>query len=642
MANDDLLPPNYDECTLELHAAEGGGYITTVTLADGRSFAGEQPAQLDAESLTQFVSLSSDPFNYGQLLFDTFLAGKPKEGLASARSAAQQAQKSLRLRLDIPADARTLHTLTWEWLYDGSMDAPFAAAPGMALSRFLRVNAPIGQPVETQPLKILVVISNPANLATFNLAPLDPAVERQKFEEILAKVRDQVDCTFLDGPATLENIRDHLEQGHFHVLHVLGHGYFKQKGYLVLEDANRQVNIVDEGSFDDLFLGQHDVRLVVLAACLSAARSQTNAFLGLGPSLVNKGVPAVVAMQRRIDIAAAQLFTQQFYGHLSRFGIVDAAVNAARYRLYLDPNRKEAGDWGGPVVFMRVEKGELFFPAPVDLGARLPPALRDRFVPVLREFVDRDPQFLMFQKIVNRQEEERILYPFGPQGIGKSWLIDRCAAWCSEQGLAWSEVDFADPKPWDYLQALHDLTPTLGVSPASFADFQTLVSQAVAAGKEHIADPETRRAVTAAFVQALARLGPTTRVMLFLDSLNQAPASIHDWLWNDLLPAFRDKNLSLGHITVTVADRAGPALDPDARWYHILAATELETLTREHFIEYARRRGFRQLEETVLGLIYDTIVATLATSAGGVSSPGGPTPYRLSLALDNLAMALHR
>jgi hypothetical protein len=247
-----------------------------VTLADGRSFASDLPVPLDPETLAQFLALSGDPLGYGQLLFATFLAGRPREGLSIARSTAERAGKPLRIRLDIPPDARTLHTLNWEWLYDAATGTPFAAAPDIALSRFLRVDAPLGQPVETGLLKVLVVISNPTNLAEYNLPPLDPALERRKIEESLEKVQDQVVCSFLDAPVTPANIREHLEQGGFHVLHVVGHGYFKQKGYLALEDGERQVAIVDEDSFDDVFLGQHEVRLVVLAACVSAARDTSS------------------------------------------------------------------------------------------------------------------------------------------------------------------------------------------------------------------------------------------------------------------------------------------------------------------------------------------------------------------------------
>lgn len=68
-----------------MHAAEGGGYVTTVTLADERSFASDQPVQLDSDTLAQLLAATSDPLGYGQLLFDTFLAGKPRGRRAGRR-----------------------------------------------------------------------------------------------------------------------------------------------------------------------------------------------------------------------------------------------------------------------------------------------------------------------------------------------------------------------------------------------------------------------------------------------------------------------------------------------------------------------------------------------------------------------------
>jgi hypothetical protein len=97
-------------------------------------------------------------------------------------------------------------------------------------------------------------------------------------------------------------------------------------------------------------------RLVFLAACQSATRSTADAFLGLGPKLVQVGVPAVVAMQDFVTVETARKFSGAFYPRLLEHGQVDQAVNEARSSL-LTAGRPDAAV---PVLFMRLKSGQLW------------------------------------------------------------------------------------------------------------------------------------------------------------------------------------------------------------------------------------------------------------------------------------------
>ena len=59
-------------------------------------------------------------------------------------------------------------------------------------------------------------------------------------------------------------------------------------------------------------------QLVFLAACDSAKRPENgaNPFVGLAPKLVEKGVPAVVAMQDLVPMDLAHTLTGDFYRRL--------------------------------------------------------------------------------------------------------------------------------------------------------------------------------------------------------------------------------------------------------------------------------------------------------------------------------------
>jgi hypothetical protein len=267
---------------------------------------------------------------------------------------------------------------------------------------------------------------------------------------------------------------------------------------------------------------------------------------------------------------------------------------------------------------------------------------------VLREFVNRQDHRVMFQRMVRRDEEERILFVNGLSGMGKTTLLRWCEAWCTQQKMPWGEVDFLEPRPWDYAHVLGELASglTAWLLPGEaqtdvFTRFKGLAAQTAAGGDPRAIDSNARRAATHDFMSALAGLPHDRPVAIFLDALHaldQAP-DLRDWLWQDLLPAFLDKALTLSHVALVMADRAAPPPDPDARWYHTLCAMPLKPLTHDDFIDYARRRGFRKEEEEELGRYYDIMASTLEAEHGDSDTL---TPRMLSKTLDSLDKKWHK
>ena len=77
MNRDDFVVPEFEECEIQLRAGEGGGYICTVKLPSGASYTSRQSITFDDTVVAQLLQVSNDPFDYGQLLYDTFLSGSP-------------------------------------------------------------------------------------------------------------------------------------------------------------------------------------------------------------------------------------------------------------------------------------------------------------------------------------------------------------------------------------------------------------------------------------------------------------------------------------------------------------------------------------------------------------------------------------
>jgi MoxR-like ATPase len=112
------------------------------------------------------------------------------------------------------------------------------------------------------------------------------------------------------------------------------------------------------------------LHLVVLASCLTALSTNHLPLQGVARRLLAQTtIPAVVAMQDRLQIESAQYFAQRFYRRLVDTGEVDKAANAGRRELFdriiRDPNHPLKGEvlpnqWGVPVLFLRVLDGRLF------------------------------------------------------------------------------------------------------------------------------------------------------------------------------------------------------------------------------------------------------------------------------------------
>jgi MoxR-like ATPase len=325
---------------------------------------------------------------YGELLFNAIIHNEPNidgakgytlyDGYLSAKKL-----KNIRFELDLSPNVLSLHRYKWEYLKDPNKEEPLAVYEGSPFYRSYKGPSQ-RKPFPAKPLKILVAICNPTTLRdpkapnrlslrsnqstepVEQLVKIDVAQERAIIKDGLKRLQEEglVEYDFLGGedgraPATLDNLKSVLQDGQFHILHIIAHGLFiNQKYYLVMEDSNRRHFYVDSEKFGEGFFPD-SLRLVVLASCQSAETDEDIAMRGLGARLIQLGIPAVIAMQDLVPVTTAQLLTQYFYHHLARSGRIDMAMAATRFDLYRRPDGK-TGDWGIPVLFMGTSDGQLF------------------------------------------------------------------------------------------------------------------------------------------------------------------------------------------------------------------------------------------------------------------------------------------
>jgi hypothetical protein len=162
---------------------------------------------------------------------------------------------------------------------------------------------------------------------------------------------------------TPDDLRDVLREGTHHVLHYDGHGAFEgSSGHLYLHDAGGGTHKLS-GEMLATYLDGSSIRLVVLSACETAADAAEKRFSGIAQQLMRTTrLPAVVAMQYEIPDLSAIAFTREFYKALADDYPIDAAVVEGRKAILetLGDDPFAQPDWATPVLFMRVQDGDIF------------------------------------------------------------------------------------------------------------------------------------------------------------------------------------------------------------------------------------------------------------------------------------------
>ncbi len=301
---------------------------------------GERPI-IDAERL-------------GGSLAQALLAGDVGTAYQAAAQRAESHGHGIRMTLSLAAAPRLL-SVPWEFLYERPRF--LASQRRTPIVRLLETGVMGAAPVIDGAVRILGIVASPQDLAA-----LDVDGERSRIEQALASVTatGQVQLDWLE-PASPRSLRLALRDGNYHAIHYVGHSDFTADGngviYLEDPDTHKAVE-VDETLFANLLSDQNLLRLVVLNSCEGARTTLTDPYAGVATTLVQLGVPAVVAMQFEISDRAAIVFAEELYSNLiSRRDPIDASVAEARKAIYSDVDKVE---WATPVLFVRDPDSELF------------------------------------------------------------------------------------------------------------------------------------------------------------------------------------------------------------------------------------------------------------------------------------------
>jgi len=254
--------------------------------------------------------------------------------LALYRSSLRQAhidRKGLRLRLRISPPE--LATLPWEFLYDPNSRDYVCLSINTPIVRYLEVQHSSDALIVTLPLRILGMIAAPTDLRH-----LDVSAEQERIETALDDLiqAGRVALDWLPN-GSWNALQTALNQHSYHVFHFIGHGRFDShigEGVLAFTRESDEHAQYMSATVVARFLEQaRTLRLAFLNACEGAMGDDHDIFSSMAATLVQRSIPAVLAMQYEITDDAAKLFSRVFYQGIANGVPVDAAVSQARIAL---------------------------------------------------------------------------------------------------------------------------------------------------------------------------------------------------------------------------------------------------------------------------------------------------------------------
>ena len=301
---------------------------------------------------------------FGGALFNAVFDGEIRSSYDVSMHEAARQGKGLRLKLSMQAPE--LASLPWEYLYDARQLRYLCLSRTTPLVRYIEMPQAIEPLAVVPPLRMLGMVSGPADLV-----PLDLENEKQRVERATEDLRRRglLELTWLEGQGW-RDLQRAMRYGPWHIFHFIGHGGFDEysgEGLIALTGEHGASYRLPASSLAQLLVDHAPLRLVLLNSCDGARGSARDIFSSTAAILVQRGIPSVLAMQFEITDQAAIEFSRSFYEAIADGLPVDAAVTEARKAISLAV--ANTMEWGTPVLYMRAANGQIF-----DLLASVPRA----------------------------------------------------------------------------------------------------------------------------------------------------------------------------------------------------------------------------------------------------------------------------
>jgi hypothetical protein len=271
------------------------------------------------------------------------------------------------VRIQILSNQSELQSLPWEYLQEPNSPAGPNNNRGV-----IRIVPTIGKPQPTprklnkKKLRLLFAFADPTDQGPVAWEEIHATILRE-FKSRLPEKSFEVDV--IEG-ATVEALTKAFLSKPYDIFHFNGHGEIlvdankREIGHIVLVNSqNKKTQRLSSEHLAALLQGK-GLQLVVLSACNSSAGDFSKSYAVIAQSLVDCGVPAVVANQFPVSNSIAATFASGLYRNLLLTGDIDRAVADGRLVLAMQPVVGNCAqiEWGIPTLYRHSGASKIFIP----------------------------------------------------------------------------------------------------------------------------------------------------------------------------------------------------------------------------------------------------------------------------------------
>lgn len=308
----------------------------------------------------------------GEHLFELAFRDTSREQLERQLQALEdRTSELLRIELEfVGAEREWLSSLPWEYIrtpFDFRAPGVFLALlpTEIVLNRVLTPGQGARKLQAPQPWKVLVVCCSPrdSGLVAVSSEYVRTVVSSLAgaFELVGNELaRSEGDPHIVPDVqwVTETRVGQAISKWQPHIIHFIGHGrQTGGKGELAFEGIDGREHWLAEDSVALLAAQSSDLKLVFLQACESALPAPHLAVSGVARRVAAMNIPAVVAMQDKVQPQVANIFAEGFYQALSQNLSVDRAVKAGRDQVKQTPDAAQRTAFGLPVLYLQAYGG---------------------------------------------------------------------------------------------------------------------------------------------------------------------------------------------------------------------------------------------------------------------------------------------
>lgn len=378
-----VMKPAEAECTERISLpfkAEELTAILKLLPCEAIEDAGLYPDQIEILTKLGYISdgvpIDQLQVEIGKKLFAALLPSSIGNFLKNLLTQLRHIQQPVTLSLKFAAEHATLTRYPWELIAD---QQSLLLSGAVHLTRYIHYASSSFDSLQVESLNLLYIESRPTDSELDRLPSGDENEECNAVRAALSSLEVEHFLSFESlQPASFSQLEKFLDGNSINVLHFDGHGKVARKcqkchtlnypHYLVCQRAGCGYNIagtpplgylafqneVDNEIVDwvdsrylGLLLAKYSVKLIVLSACRSGETRDRSVFGGVGPSLIQTGIPAVVAMQLPITVDSVQRFMKEFYSSIADLQSIPEAIRRGRRKLLRNP------EWFIPIVYWR-------------------------------------------------------------------------------------------------------------------------------------------------------------------------------------------------------------------------------------------------------------------------------------------------